>query len=441
MADTTPNYGLDLYETGDPAALTDQYNASMHTLDDTIKATNDTIADVSNAGQETRAWLNSLGVTSTATATASKTRWDNAATQAATNKDDIADINENLTALGAETVNSASELNYFATHSALPKHLVCIGDSWSIGYNLPSPTTQGWNYLLAADLNMTLHNYADGGAGFSHVGNEGTTFLDQANKAANDKTFNHDNAIVLIMGNLNDLRFSDQINQVTTNAKKTLSTLNNSFPNSRIIYFTLNSANGIIENTSWINKLYGTLQVFKEYNITTYTNMMKLFYLTGDTYKLDANHLNQQGHTLLKNWVKSCILNGTDTQIYKQAYQTTLTNLGENITGNYTLYISDEIYLQINLKIKTNITNNITINIPTYMLPQTSQIYYIDAKIYKRTMTETKIADDVFLTTIQNSNNTLQIRTTTTENTTLSCILRFNPINIPQLYNTVELPA
>ena len=344
MPDTTPNYGLDLYETGDAAALTDQYNSSMHTLDDIIKTTNDTISDVSNANQETRTWLNSLGVTDTISATTSKTRWDGAAELAATNEDDIAAIDANLNALHANTIKDAQEISQFITHSAIPEHIVCIGDSWSIGYNLPQPTEQGWNYLLANELNATLHNYADGGAGFVYVGNEGTTFMSQATTAANDNTFNHDNAIILIMGNLNDLRNNVNTTTLTNNVTQTLNTLQASFPNSRIIYFTVNSAHGIIENTSWINNIYATLNTMKNYNVAIYTNMMKLLYLTGDTYLLDANHLNINGHKMLKNWVKTCIFNGTDADVFKQQYQTTINTNTENVTANYTIYMSKDIY-------------------------------------------------------------------------------------------------
>lgn len=103
MADTTPNYALDLYTDGDPANLRDQYNASMNTIDGLLKTVNNATANNKNI-------LDALGATDTNTATASKTRWDETTAQAATNKTNIAAIDANLNALHANTIVDATNL-------------------------------------------------------------------------------------------------------------------------------------------------------------------------------------------------------------------------------------------------------------------------------------------------------------------------------------------
>lgn len=85
MASTTDNFNLDLYDTGDPASLTDQYNSAIRTIDDTLLTIND----------------NATAAINTATAAI------NTAKQAIT---ETQTINNNLTALGVTDSNTASAL-------------------------------------------------------------------------------------------------------------------------------------------------------------------------------------------------------------------------------------------------------------------------------------------------------------------------------------------
>lgn len=94
MASTTDNFGLDLYETGDPANLNDQYNSAMHIIDDTMLTLNNNVGALTTR-------LSNLGATDDDTATAIKNKWDTAANQAAAATD-------NLNALHANTVDSAT---------------------------------------------------------------------------------------------------------------------------------------------------------------------------------------------------------------------------------------------------------------------------------------------------------------------------------------------
>lgn len=85
MASTTDNFNLDLYDTGDPAALTDQYNSAIRTIDETMLTINDNAGTaLNNAGTA----LNNAKQAITATQT----------------------ISNNLTALGVTDTNTASTL-------------------------------------------------------------------------------------------------------------------------------------------------------------------------------------------------------------------------------------------------------------------------------------------------------------------------------------------
>lgn len=85
MASTTDNFNLDLYDTGDPAALTDQYNSAIRTIDETLLTINDNATTAFN--NATTAFNN--------------------AKQALT---ETQTINNNLAALGVTDSNTASTL-------------------------------------------------------------------------------------------------------------------------------------------------------------------------------------------------------------------------------------------------------------------------------------------------------------------------------------------
>lgn len=146
MASTTDNFNLDLYDTGDPAALTDQYNSAIRTIDTTLLTINDnTTAALNSANQALTTAktandnLAALGVTDTVTATALKNKINTTASDLAdttqkantalnrftainwdtdqkardwtTNTtNDIAHVNQTLTALNASNPTDAKKL-------------------------------------------------------------------------------------------------------------------------------------------------------------------------------------------------------------------------------------------------------------------------------------------------------------------------------------------
>lgn len=90
MTSTTDNFNLDLYDTGDPAALTDQYNSAMRTIDTTLLTINGNAAAALNTAKqamtETETISNNLaalGVTDSSTASALKNKIDTTASDLA----------------------------------------------------------------------------------------------------------------------------------------------------------------------------------------------------------------------------------------------------------------------------------------------------------------------------------------------------------------------
>lgn len=86
MATTTDNFNLDLYDTGDPAALTDQYNSAIRTIDDTLLTINGNAATALSTAKQAIAEtetindnLTALGITDSNTASALKNKIDNTA--------------------------------------------------------------------------------------------------------------------------------------------------------------------------------------------------------------------------------------------------------------------------------------------------------------------------------------------------------------------------
>ncbi len=90
MASTTDNFNLDLYDTGDPAALTDQYNNAIRTIDETLLTINGNAAAALNTAKQAIAEtetinnnLTALGVTDSSTASALKNKIDTTASDLA----------------------------------------------------------------------------------------------------------------------------------------------------------------------------------------------------------------------------------------------------------------------------------------------------------------------------------------------------------------------
>lgn len=112
----TDNYGLNLYGDNDPADLRDGYNGSMRTIDDTLEKHLNRIEGVEARETHNEAVMKALlGNNAVDNATAAKTKWDKASTDAVEAIADAASAvgkaNANtaiLTALGSDTAEHAT---------------------------------------------------------------------------------------------------------------------------------------------------------------------------------------------------------------------------------------------------------------------------------------------------------------------------------------------
>ena len=113
--------------------------------------------------------------------------------------------------------------------------LLIIGDSWSAG-------TNKWHTYLAAELGLTVDNFARGGAGFVHSDTQGYTFAEQIVTAYNTLSAENRNKIkyIIVYGGVNDWRngvvaadIKAGIQAVITNAKQY-------FPNAKLYIIPLN---------------------------------------------------------------------------------------------------------------------------------------------------------------------------------------------------------
>jgi hypothetical protein len=95
----TDNYGLNLYGDNDPADLRDGYNGSMRTIDTTLENHLNRIEGVESRETHDEAVMKALLVDNTVdNATAAKTKWDKASTDAVEAMADAADAAEKATA-------------------------------------------------------------------------------------------------------------------------------------------------------------------------------------------------------------------------------------------------------------------------------------------------------------------------------------------------------
>lgn len=114
MASTTDNFDLDLYDTGDPAALTDQYNSAIRTIDATLLTINGNATTALNtakqaiaATQTTTSNLTALGVTDSNTASALKNKIDTTASGLAVTTEKANNALNRFNAIGWDTDEKA----------------------------------------------------------------------------------------------------------------------------------------------------------------------------------------------------------------------------------------------------------------------------------------------------------------------------------------------
>lgn len=273
--DKTDNYSLNLYGDNDPADLRDGYNGSMQTIDTTLETHLNRIEGVeSRETHDEEVAKALLGNNTVNAATAAKTKWDKAATDA-TNANElltsmsVTDV-ESSTAFRAKVDATASNVNAFGlvstksasalrnkfdatsanvdefglTSSATAKVYrggVCrnyqgtifgfIGDSITQGYRATS-SAKRWSTLVSKIFGATEKNVAVSGTGFT-TSPESTRFDGQADSLIAAVGENAPVSIVFISGGVNDLSLNADTGMRVL--ETTVSKVRAAFPLARII--------------------------------------------------------------------------------------------------------------------------------------------------------------------------------------------------------------
>lgn len=292
----TDNYGLNLYGDNDPADLRDGYNGSMRTIDTTLekhlnriegvearethdeavmkallvdntvdnataaktkwdKASTDAASAVGKANANTTI-LTALGADTTAHATANKAKWDKAGTDATTaigkadsNKDILdalgADSTDNATAAKTKWDKNTTDIATLSSSvSSNAAQIVAIREKlgqaqYSDGYLVTfgdsyadNTRERTWSYQLSAMFpELTWKNYAKAGAGFNVSGIP--TFAQQVANCVADSTVDNSKVKVAVCaGGRNDILNHDT---GLPKAREVVSAMIAAFPNAIIV--------------------------------------------------------------------------------------------------------------------------------------------------------------------------------------------------------------
>ena len=255
--------------------------------------------------------LNAAGLTDTAAAGASKTRWDGAASLASTNQNNIAKIDANLNALHANTVQNARTLynRINALDYNVHNVMVIFGDSQSAGFGLSAPETDRYTKILADKLGMIEKNYAVSGAGFTQGS---TPFIqNQVVNAKHDDSFANDNVgLVIIEGGVNDEDYSN----IRTIFGNMLQDVSQTFPNAKIIVLPVVIGNRWHDANAATKREIATSIIDacnnnRNAKTIVFEDVLSWFQMSTSLAQSDGLHLSESGHNLLARRIYSS-LNG-----------------------------------------------------------------------------------------------------------------------------------
>ena len=281
----------------------------------------------------------------------------------ATNLKNTINTNTNaLTALGAETVDKATNLKntinrtptLITNNRNLPKNakIVCIGDSYGEGYQATDKTTDNPYAVMGRTLHATIYNYSDGGGGFVAISNNTKrTFNDMVNAAYNDHTADAGTIdYVMITGGKNDTpkTYAD----VQQAAEECVTNAATKFPNAKIVVYPMQ---------------WPSYQLW-ESTFTTYTAIMNGVAATGvgiavpngyeffqghpELFSTDTKHPNTNGYKLLGNKYASVLMGG-DGGTYNAGKITT--SAATNVTLDpQAIAIATNGMLSIHMHVKPN---------------------------------------------------------------------------------------
>ena len=348
MTSTTDNFNLDLYDTGDPANLNDQYNAAMHTIDDTLLTINnnassalqkanalttrlDTVAAQTTAATNN---LTALGITNTTTAATSKTTWDKAASRADNNKimlselgiktpDDARELKTTITNTETKTNHNAQTITQ---STGFNDSIVVIGDSWVDGYysGAKHKTDTPANAIYDILRPTTKQTLGTSAGGFYASGDDGT-FLDRWNAVTDKQHVDR----VIIIGGQNDATVMQNNNVKLSSVDDSINTLLNTIhteaPNAIIDIFPMCLAIGASMNRQ--NAKWNIAPDYRQqiYNLFTIKRDIPNVVIHEGAYRAgvwasraadggddnDGAHLSKGGYSAVGHAMGSCILHGT----------------------------------------------------------------------------------------------------------------------------------
>lgn len=397
----TINFNLQLYQDNTPADLRDGYNNSMRVIDDNmlsittgVNSANKNLAalgadtpekaatlatDIAN-GNTAHHLLSHMGIdddtsagehinaikqnhTDTQNNTNALTALGAETVNKATNlKNTINTNTSSLTALGAETPGKATALKntinrtptLITNNRNLPKNakIVCIGDSYGEGYQATNKTTDNPYAVMGRTLQATIYNYSDGGAGFVAISNNtNRTFNDIVNAAYNDHTADAGTIdYVMITGGQNDTpKTYDDVKQAATKCVTNAAT---KFPNAKIVVYPMQ---------------WPSYQLW-ESTFTTYKAIMDGVAATGvgiavpngyeffqghpELFASDQKHPNTNGYKALGNKYASVLMGG-DGGTYNAGKITT--SAATNVTlDSQAMAIATNGMLTIHMHVKPN---------------------------------------------------------------------------------------
>lgn len=400
----TTNFNLPLYQDNTPADLRDGYNNSMRVIDtnmlsittsvnranknltalgaDTPEKAATLATDIAN-GNTAHHLLSHMGIvddtsagehinaieqnhTDTQNNTNALTALGAETVDKATNlKNTINTNTSSLKALGAETPDKATALKntinrtptLITNNRNLPKNakIVCIGDSYGEGYQATDKTTDNPYAVMGRTLHAAIYNYSDGGAGFVATSNNtNRTFNDMVNAAYNDHTADAGTIdYVMITGGQNDTpkTYAD----VQQAAEKCVTNAATKFPNAKIVVYPMQ---------------WPSYQLWESV-FTTYTAIMDGVAATGvgiavpngyeffqghpELFSTDQKHPNTNGYKLLGNKYASVLMGG-DGGTYNAGKITT--SPATNVTlDQQAMAIATNGMLSIHMHVKPNVSH------------------------------------------------------------------------------------
>ena len=441
----TDNFSLNLYGDSDPADLRDGYNGSMRVIDDTLEKHLNRIETLEATDTHDAEVLKALGADTVDNATTSKTKWDQAATDATTainnttanksaidnaanninkNTNDIASlttkvtantttisnhtdtitsINAILTALDANTVDNAAArktaLDDVITKTAKGDangYVAMLGDSWCRGYYANAYHDEDSMALsVKSKLNPLRFEYAaGGGAGFAASGENGTfKTLWQNIPDKNNVT------CVIIAGGINDAEnFKKNTlteTDITTSITSTIETIHSQAPNAIIhvipmllpVGATLSNENNGATHDPYRQKAY---QLMTTTVTAPYVRIHKGGYRIGVIAAQssdggnngDGLHLTKEGYTLAGKWIAHCVASNIDLWPTMSGLGT-----GSQIRGtwDYIDLFEDHGIIQVSFQIRWDTapkSDQIVLKVPSWMTIGRPHIYLKPNNIY-----------------------------------------------------------